>query len=77
MAADVILTIPNNDDPFRVETDTSEGVVSAVLIQQQNRVWHPVAFMSKSLSVTERNYEIYDEELLADVLSNGEWQKDY
>ncbi len=30
--------------------------------------------MSKSLSVTERNYEIYDKELLAIMLALDEWQ---
>ncbi len=49
IAEDVILTILNNDDPFRVEADASEGAVSVVLSQQQNRVWQTVAFMSKSL----------------------------
>ncbi len=39
MAEDVILAIPNDDDPFRVEADASEGAVGAVLSQQQNRVW--------------------------------------
>ncbi len=58
MAEDVILAIPNDDNPFRVEADASEGAVGAVLCQQQNGVWRPVAFMSKSLSTTERNYEI-------------------
>ncbi len=53
MAEDVILAIPNDDDPIRVEADASEGAVGAVLSQQQNRVWRPVAFMSKSLSTTE------------------------
>ena len=31
----------------------------------QTNLWHPVAFFSKSLDVHERNYEIYDKELLA------------
>jgi len=29
--------------------------------------WRPVAFISKSLSHTKRNYEIHDEEILAVV----------
>ncbi len=74
MAEDVILAIPNDDDPFRVEADASEGAVSAVLSQQQNRVWCLVAFMSKSLSTTEQNYEIYDKELLAIMLMLSEWR---
>ncbi len=74
MAEDVILTIPNKTDPFMVEADTSEGVVSAVLSQKQNGKWRPVAFMSKSLSATERNYEIYDKELLAIMLALDKWR---
>ena len=27
--------------------------------------WQPVAFLSKSLNKTERNYKIYDKEMLA------------
>ncbi len=45
-----------------------------VLSQQQNGVWRPVAFMSKSLSTTECNYEIYDKELLAIMLALSEWR---
>ncbi len=73
MAEDVILAILNDDDPFRVEADASEGAVGAILSQQQNGVWRPVAFMSKSLSVVERNYEIYNKELLAIMLALSEW----
>jgi len=29
--------------------------------------WRPVAFLSKSLNETERNYEIYDKEMLVVV----------
>ncbi len=74
MAEDVILAIPNDNDPFRVEADASEGAVSAILSQQQNGVWCPVAFMSKSLSTTERNYEIYNKKLLAIMLALSEWR---
>ncbi len=65
MAEDVILAIPNETDPFMVKANASEGAVGAVLSQKQNGKWCPVAFMSKSLSATERNYKIYDKELLA------------
>ncbi len=73
MAEDIILAIPNKTNPFMVEADASEGAVGAVLSQKQNGKWRPVAFMSKSLSVTERNYEIYDKELLAIMLALNEW----
>ncbi len=73
MAEDIALAIPNETDPFMVEADAREGAVSAVLSQKQNGKWRPIAFMSKSLSVTERNYEIYDKELLAIMLTLDEW----
>ncbi len=57
-----------------VKADASEGAVSAVLSQKQNGKWRPVVFMSKSLSVTERNYEIYNKELLAIMLALDEWR---
>ncbi len=74
MAEDVILAIPNETDPFMVEANTSEGAVGAVLSQKQNGKWRPVAFMSKSLSATERNYEIYNKELLAIMLTLDKWR---
>ncbi len=74
MAEDVILVILNETDPFMVEADASEGAVGVVLSQKQNGKWRPIAFMSKSLSATERNYKIYDKELLAIMLALDEWR---
>ena len=36
--------------------------------------WRPVAFISKSLSNTERNYEIHDKEMLAIVRCLEAWR---
>jgi len=33
----------------------------------EDNKWHPVAFLSKSLSLVEQNYEIHDKEMLAIV----------
>ncbi len=35
--------------------------------------WHPVAFLSKSFSETEQNYEIHDKEMLAIMRALDEW----
>ena len=59
------LRIPNPDAPFRLETDASAYAVGAVLSQQQDGLWKPVAFMSKAMTETQHNYKIYDRELLA------------
>ena len=61
-----ILVQPDFDRPFRLETDSSNFATGAVLSQQrEDDKWHPVGFISKSLSEAERNYEIHDKELLA------------
>ncbi|SJL07261.1 uncharacterized protein ARMOST_10604 [Armillaria ostoyae] len=74
MAEDVILAIPTPNGRFRVEADASNGAIGAVLSQEQEGKWRPVAFMSKALTATERNYEIYDKELLAIMLALSEWR---
>ena len=35
---------------------------------------HPVAFISRTLSPIEKNYEIYDQELLSIIRALEEWQ---
>ena len=49
----LILALPDNSRPYRVEADSSDFATGAVLSQQctEDRKWHPVAFLSKSLSV--------------------------
>ena len=36
--------------------------------------WHPIGFTSKSLSPAERNYAIYDKELLSVIHRLEEWR---
>jgi hypothetical protein len=59
-----VLILPRDKGKFKVEIDASNFGIGAVLSQQQEGLWHPIAFMSKTLSEAERNYEIYDKELL-------------
>ena len=57
-----------------MEVDASGYVISGVLSQQQtNSSWWPIAFMSQALNKTERNYEIYDQELLAIITGLKLW----
>jgi len=71
-----VLRIPNDEDPFKLSTDTSDFATGAVLSQKdmQTNLWHPVAFFSKSLDIHERNYEIYDKELLAVIWGLEEYR---
>jgi len=38
---------------------------SVLSMKYEDRQWRPVALLSKSLNETERNYKIYDKEMLA------------
>ena len=71
-----ILALSNSLKPFCIEADSSDFATRAVLSQQSldNDKWHPVAFLSKSLSPVERNYEIHDKEMLAIVCALEEWR---
>uniref|UniRef100_A0A183CNF3 RNA-directed DNA polymerase n=1 Tax=Globodera pallida TaxID=36090 RepID=A0A183CNF3_GLOPA len=70
-----ILLQPDQDRGFIIECDASDKATGAVLSQYgpDNKL-HPVAFMSKSLSPAERNYDIFDKELLAIIKAFKEWR---
>ena len=57
-----ILTYPDNDCQFRLETDASDFATGAVLSIQKDDKWHPVAFSSHAMSPEERNYPVADKE---------------
>ena len=61
-----LLVAPDLDKEFRVEADASNFATGGVLsIRCEDNKWRPVAYISKSLNETERNYEIHDKEMLA------------
>lgn len=60
-----ILAMPKEDGKYRVEADASDFAHGALLSQLQNGKWHPIAFVSHAFTETERNYEIYDKEMMA------------
>jgi len=60
-----VLAAPNLDKEFRVEADALNYATGGVLsIKCSNEKWRPVAFIFKSLSNIEQNYEIHDKEIL-------------
>ena len=50
-----------------METDASGYAIEGVLSQEQDGKWKPTAFLSRTMQLAERNYEIYNKELLAIV----------
>jgi hypothetical protein len=51
----LVLTTPADDQPFRIEANSSDFATSAVLSQlsAEDQKWHPVAFLSKSCLIEE------------------------
>jgi len=72
---ELVLAIPDIDKKMRVEADTSDYAMGGVLSTRcENGKWRLVAFISKSLNTTERNYEIHDKEMLAVIRCLEAWR---
>ena len=70
-----VLAAPDLDKKLRVEVDVSDYVTEGVLsIEGEDGKWKLVAFLSKSLNETERNYEIHDKEMLAIIRGLEVWR---
>jgi len=70
-----ILIQPDQDTQYRLETDASSYSTGAVLSQLcEDNKWHPVGFTSKSISSSERNYEIHNKKLLSVIQGLEEWR---
>ncbi len=71
-----ILNMPDPSRQFIVEVHASEVGVGAVLSQRSSsdEKIHPYAFCSHHLTLTERNYDIGNRELLAVKLALEEWR---
>jgi len=70
-----VLALPQREGQFRVEVDASGYAIGGVLSQEQAGKWRPIAFLSRTMIPAERNYEIYDKELLAIVEALKVWRQ--
>ena len=55
--------------------EASEHVIGEVLSQEQDGKWKPIAFLSRMMQPAERNYKIYDKELLAIIEALTKWRQ--
>jgi len=56
-----ILVIPDSKRKMQLETGVSEYAIKGVLSQQQeDNSWRSIAYLSKTMNKTEKNYEIYN-----------------
>ena len=72
----LVLAIPDPNQEFWMEVNASGYAIGEILSQQQtNDSWRPISFLSQALNKTERNYKIYDWELLAIMTGLKHWQQ--
>jgi hypothetical protein len=70
-----ILRIADPTAPFRIETDASGYAIGAALLQQDdNDIWHPVAYESRKCKPAEKNYPVHERELLALIYALKTWR---
>ena len=72
---ELVLAAPDLDKKMRMKVDASDYAIGGVLSMEcKDKLWRPVAFLSKSLNETERNYEIHDKEMLAIIRELENWR---
>ena len=70
-----MLAVSDLDKKMRMEVDALDYAMGEMLSMEcEDGLWRPVAFLSKSLNKTERNYEIYDKEILAIIRGLESWR---
>ena len=70
-----VLSLPDLNKPFAIATDTFKDASGGILLQaDSNREWHPCSYLSQSFSPAERNYDIYDRELLTVIQGLKTWK---
>ena len=70
-----MLAAPDLDKKIRMEVNASDYATEGVLsMEDEDGKWRLVAFLSKSLNETERNYEINDKEILAIIRGLEAWR---
>ena len=72
---ELVLAAPDLNKKIRIEVDTLDYTTRGVLSMEcEDGRWLLVAFLSKSLNETERNYEIHDKEMLVVIKRLENWR---
>jgi len=70
-----VLVILDLDKEIRVEADASDFTMDEVLLMKcEDERWRLVAYISKLLNETERNYKIHNKEMLVIIQCLEAWR---
>jgi hypothetical protein len=65
-----VLSVPNFNEPFTLETDASDQGIGAVLMQHG----HPISYLSKPLSNKKKVLSTYEKECLSIIMDVDKWR---
>jgi hypothetical protein len=65
-----VLSVPNFEQPFVLETDASDFGIGAVLMQ----FGHPIAYLNKHLCPCNQTLSVYEKECLAILMAIDKWR---
>ena len=67
MTKNPVLQFYDDTKPIKVSTDACKSRIGAVMLQQFDNDWMPIAYASRALSKSEQNYAMIEKELLGVV----------
>ncbi|CAF4042942.1 unnamed protein product, partial [Rotaria sp. Silwood1] len=73
LATDLVLRLPNNRFPFKVQTDASDEGIGAVLLQIYPDGDRPIAYLSKKLTPAQRKWSPMEQECYAFICALDKW----
>ena len=73
LTTDLVLRLPNNRFPTKVQTDASDEGIGAVLLQTHPEGDRPVAYLSKKFTQAQRKWSPMEQECYAFICALDKW----
>ncbi|CAF4667190.1 unnamed protein product, partial [Rotaria sp. Silwood2] len=73
LTTDLVLRLPNNKFPFKIQTDASDEGIGAVLLQIYPDGDRPIAFLSKKFTQAQRKWSPMEQECYAFICALDKW----
>ncbi|CAF4407179.1 unnamed protein product [Rotaria sp. Silwood2] len=73
LTTDLVLRLPNNRFPFKVQTDASDEEIGAVLFQIYLDGDRPIAYLSKKFTQAQRKWSPMEQECYAFICALDKW----